>query len=60
MDTTNIQDYARTLFLAQGEQAIAEAAQKAAKFERHGDNEQARTWRHIQGALSLMQGPRET
>jgi hypothetical protein len=60
MDATNIQDYARRLFLAQGERAIAEAAQRAATFERHGDSEQAETWRRIQGALSLIRGPRET
>jgi hypothetical protein len=60
MEATGIQDYARKLFETQGEMAIAEAAQKAATFERHGDGEQARMWRRIEAALNLMRGPRET
>ena len=47
MDATSIQTYARQLYEAQGANAIAEAARKASTFERHGDTEQARTWRRI-------------
>jgi hypothetical protein len=60
MDATSIQNYARQLFDAQGAKAIAEAAQKAAMFERHQDGEQAQTWRRIEHALVLLRGPRET
>ena len=40
-------------------QAIAEAAQKATKFEMQGENEQAKTWRQIEAALKLMSGPHQ-
>lgn len=50
-------DYARRLFDAHGAKAIAEAAQKASAFERDGDDEQAKTWRHIEAALKEMRGP---
>jgi hypothetical protein len=36
METANIQAYARQLYEAQGPKAIAEAAQKAASYERQG------------------------
>jgi hypothetical protein len=50
-------DYARRLFDAHGAKAIAEAAQKASAFEEQGDDEQAKTWRHIEAALKEMRGP---
>jgi len=55
-----IYDYARQLLEAHGAQAVVEAAQKACDFERQGDNEQARIWRHIEAALKLMRGPHES
>lgn len=57
MHTTEIQEYARQLFEAHGRKAVAEAAQKARAFEERGDKEQAQTWRRIEAALKLMQGP---
>jgi hypothetical protein len=41
MEVANIQSYARQLYEAQGAKAIAEAAQKAAAYERRGANEDA-------------------
>ena len=60
MEATQVQLYARQLFEAQGTKAIAAAAEKAARFERSGDAEQAQALRRIEAALLLMRGPRET
>lgn len=60
MHTTEIQEYARQLLEAHGAKATAEAAQKAAAFERAGDKEQAQTWRRVEAALLMMRGPRQT
>jgi hypothetical protein len=60
MDATSIQAYARQLFEVEGAKAIAAAAQKAAMFERHADEERAHAWRRIEAALMHMRGPRET
>jgi hypothetical protein len=59
MQQVEIYDYARQLLEAHGAQAIVEAAQKATKFEMEGENEQAQTWRQIEGALKLMRGPHQ-
>jgi hypothetical protein len=59
MQQVEIHDYARQLLEARGGQAIAEAAQKATKFEMQGENEQAKTWRQIEAALKLMSGPHQ-
>jgi hypothetical protein len=60
MEVAHIQSYARQLYEAQGAKAIAEAAQKAAAYERRGANEDAQTWRRIEAALMLLRGPRES
>jgi hypothetical protein len=60
MDVAHIQNYARRLYEAQGAKAIAEAAQKAAGYERSGQSEEAQTWRRIEAALMLLRGPRES
>ena len=57
---TEIYDYARQLFEAHGDTAVAEAAQTACALEKQGENEQAETWRHIEAALKLMGGPHES
>jgi len=41
MEVAEIQSYARQLYEAQGAKAIAEAAQKAAAFERQGKGRRA-------------------
>ena len=60
MEVAHIQSYARQLYEAQGAKADAEAAQKAAAYERRGANEDAQTWRRIEAALMLLRGPRES
>ena len=53
-------DYARQLFEAHGDKAIAEAAQKAAACEKRGEREQANVWRRIEGALKELTGPHQS
>jgi hypothetical protein len=57
MDETAINEYARPLLDARGDQALAEAAQRAVAYEQRKENEEARTWRHIEAALKAMRGP---
>ena len=57
MDETAINEYARQLLDARGEQAVAEAARCAVAYEQRKKNEEARTWRQIEAALKLMRGP---
>jgi hypothetical protein len=60
MQETEIQDYARQLFEAHGDKAVVEAAQKARSFEEQGNTEEAKTWRHIEAALKLVRGPKQS
>jgi hypothetical protein len=60
MQEGEIYDYARQLFEAHGDQAVVEAAQKAVNFETQGEREKAQTWRHIEAAMKLMRGPRQS
>jgi hypothetical protein len=57
MEHAEIQDYARRLMEAHGTKSIAEAAEKARRFEQAGDSEQARDWREIQQVLLSFRGP---
>ena len=57
MEEMIINDYARQLMDAHGQQAIAEAARRAAEYERNKDEEEAKTWRRVEAALKLMRGP---
>jgi hypothetical protein len=57
MEETMISEYARGLRDAHGDRAIAEAAQRAAEYERNKDKEEAKTWRQVEAALKAMQGP---
>lgn len=57
MGQIEVHDYARQLLDAHGEMAVVEAAQKARTFEEKGQTEEAETWRSIEAALKLMQGP---
>jgi hypothetical protein len=52
-------EYARQLFEAHGDRAIAEAAQKAAACESKGETDQAMVWRRIEDALKEMAGPHQ-
>ena len=60
MQEIDVHDYARQLFEAHGDEAIAEAAQKATAFEMRNDRDQAAHWRQIEKALKLMHGPHES
>ena len=57
MNETTINEYARQLLEAHGDRAVAEAAQRAVACEQRKDEEEAKTWRHIEAALKLMRGP---
>lgn len=57
MNAADISALARHLFETQGSKSIAEAAQKAASFERSGDDEQAKNWRRVETVLLEMRGP---
>ena len=57
MNATDISTLARELFAAQGAKAIAEAAQKADSCRQAGDEEQAKIWQRVEGALREMRGP---
>jgi hypothetical protein len=60
MREIEIHDYARQLLEAHGARAIAEAARNAIDLELNGDVEMAKTWRHIEDAMKLMRGPRQS
>ena len=60
MQESEVYDYARQLLEAHGDKAVAEAAQKASALEQQGESENAETWRHIEAALKLIRGPRES
>ncbi len=55
-----IHDYARQLFDAHGARSVAEAADRARKFEARGDRTEAALWRRIEAALIAMRGPNES
>ena len=59
MREIEIQEYARHLLEAHGDKAVVEAAQKACSFENLGDQEEAKTWRHVEAALKMMRGPHQ-
>jgi hypothetical protein len=60
MRELEIHDYARQLLEMHGPQAIAKAAQKAVDCEAQGNAEQAKDWRHVEDAIKLMRGPRQS
>ena len=59
MNATDISTLARQLFAAQGAKAIAEAAQKADSCRKAGDDEQAKIWERVEGALRELRGPQQ-
>ncbi len=59
MQESDIHVHARELWKARGPKAIAEAAHKAAEFEKNSDREQADRWRRIEAILMQMRGPRQ-
>ena len=59
MNTTDVSTLARQLFAAQGARAIAEAAHKAESCRQAGDDEQAKIWERVEGALRELRGPNQ-
>lgn len=57
MQTSDIHEYARSLYEAHGDKSLADAAQKARKFEESGRHEEARTWRSIEATIRELRGP---
>lgn len=57
MRETEIYEYARQFLEARGDQAIAEAAQRACACEEQHRDQEAATWRRIEAAMKLMHGP---
>ncbi|HBF60297.1 MAG TPA: hypothetical protein DDW48_02260 [Methyloceanibacter sp.] len=57
MNMHEIHDYARRFLDTHGAKAEAEAAQRAADFEKAGEKLQAEDWRRIQAAINSMRGP---
>ena len=60
MKAVDAEEYARKLKAAQGNKALAEAAQKAVMLEKSGQAEEAKDWRQIEKALLNMRGPGES
>ncbi|MGB8575674.1 MAG: hypothetical protein WCD56_03800 [Pseudolabrys sp.] len=60
MQQIEIQEYAQQLFETHGDKAVVVAANKARSFEEGGNSKEAKTWRHIEAALKLMRGPKES
>jgi hypothetical protein len=58
MQAVVIQEHARKLRDAHGDLALVQAAQKAKALEQQGHADEAQTWRRIEAALRVMQGPR--
>ena len=57
MKTTDVQEYAQSLYQVHGDKAELEAAQKARSLEEAGKLEDAADWRKIRDALKLLKGP---
>lgn len=60
MNTTNAVAVARHLYETRGPQAIAEAAQNAARFREAGNEEEAKHWERVELALRELRGPRQS
>jgi hypothetical protein len=57
---TQIHTLARQMLEQHGPAAIAQAAENALACERKGETEQAREWRHVEGAMKIMRGPHQS
>jgi hypothetical protein len=60
MNAADVSAVARHLFETQGAKAIADAAQKAASFDKAGNEGQANFWRRVEAVLREMRGPIES
>ena len=57
LDTIEIHESARQLYERLGDRAEYDAAQKARKYRKSGDKEQAREWELIRQAIAGIRGP---
>lgn len=57
MQTSQVMDYARSLFAAHGDKAEAEAARRAKAAE---TEEEAKSWTAVRAAIRQMRGPNES
>jgi hypothetical protein len=60
MPALDVNDYARQLLAAHGDEAVAEAAQKAHAMEEQGKRDEAKVWRRVEDALKEMLGPHQS
>lgn len=60
MRAIDVQDYARQLFEACGQSAIAIAAERSRALESSGQDSDAQIWRRIEAALKLIRGPSQS
>ncbi|MFN0217589.1 MAG: hypothetical protein ACKVP4_02115 [Hyphomicrobium sp.] len=57
MNAVEIQAHAQKLYEAHGAKALAEAADKARRYEQSGDDKLAGDWKLIGKALQQLRGP---
>jgi len=57
---TQIHTIARQMIERHGFEAIAQAARNALACESKGEADEAREWRHIEGAMKMMRGPHQS
>lgn len=60
LDEMQVHDYARQLFNARGDKAVADAAHNAKVCADSGAAAQAETWRRVEAAIKLMRGPHQS
>lgn len=51
---------ARQMLEQHGFEAIAQAARNAQACEAKGNDDEARQWRHVEGAMKIMRGPHQS
>jgi hypothetical protein len=60
MSQTQIHSIARQMIEQHGLSAIAQAAENARTCESKGDTNEATEWRHVEDAMKMMRGPRQS
>ena len=60
MSEMQVHTIARQILEKHGLEAIAHAAQNAVACERNGDPDEAKEWRHLEDAMKMMRGPRQS
>jgi N-acetyl-anhydromuramyl-L-alanine amidase AmpD len=60
MSEMQVHTIARQMLEKHGLEAIAHAAQNAVAYEIKGDPDEAKEWRHLEDAMKMMRGPRQS